>query len=83
MFNIAQTGSETLHNLTSLDADYVYSRYRHIPQNINFAIKALIAKSFLDSHNVAYPVSSEQSIKLTEDIAEDAKQFTIHVECIK
>jgi len=52
-----------------------------IPQNVNFAIKAPVLKSFLDIHGIAYDTKSSGDKKSTEDIVEEARSYTVPIEC--
>lgn len=66
-----------------LDAVKLAKATGDIPQNINFAINAGVAKSFLDSHSVEYGTGA--SIKKLEsaEIGAAAKRFTLLVECYR
>ncbi len=52
-----------------------------IPQNVNFAIKDAIAKSFLESHGVLYEMAASEKQLEPAEIGEVAKQFTLLIEC--
>jgi hypothetical protein len=52
-----------------------------VPQNINFAIKPEVLRSFLESENLALTASDPGQRLETEVLAERAKGFTIKVEC--
>jgi hypothetical protein len=73
----------------ALDAVKVASVTGDIPQNVNFAIKASVVRSFLDASGVAvarrdllaepaYPITFSPAV-----VAADAKAFTVMVECWK
>ena len=72
-----------------LDALEVASVTGDIPQNVNFAIKASVVRSFLDASGVAvahHDLLAEPAypIKLSPAaVAADAKAFTVLVECWK
>jgi hypothetical protein len=52
-----------------------------IPQNVNFAIKAEVARAFLDSRGISYQtVRSEQQLA-TADVGDIARPFTAYIEC--
>jgi trypsin-like peptidase len=52
-----------------------------IPQNVNFAIKAEVAKAFLESRGFKYQTAvSDQELKAA-DVADLARPFTAFVEC--
>jgi serine protease Do len=51
-------------------------------QNINFAIKASVAHSFLEANNVAVPLAEQASPQLANhEVADRAKAFTVLVVC--
>jgi hypothetical protein len=52
-------------------------------QGANFAIKNSVVQNFLDMNDVDYEVSTSNKNRSTADIIEDAKGFTIFVECWK
>jgi len=54
-----------------------------IPQNINFAIKSAVAKSFLDSHSVEYETGASTKKLESAEIGAAAKKFTLLVECYR
>jgi len=56
-----------------------------LPQNVNFAVNAQTLRSFLDAHKVPYKTGSSffVSEKSTADLAEEARKWTVIVECLK
>ena len=56
-----------------------------LPQNVNFAVNAQTLRSFLDAHKVPYKTGSRffVSEKSTADLAEEARKWTVIVECLK
>jgi S1-C subfamily serine protease len=52
-----------------------------IPQNVNFAIKSLIAMSFLESGNVGASATARTTKLDAPDIAEQARAFTAQIRC--
>jgi S1-C subfamily serine protease/regulator of sirC expression with transglutaminase-like and TPR domain len=53
-----------------------------IPQNVNFAIKSLIAMSFLEANNIGItPAGAAGTALETTQIAERARQFTVQIAC--
>jgi len=52
-----------------------------IPQNVNFAIKASVVRTFLDSRGVRYQTQTSDRILTAADVADRAKKFTVLVEC--
>lgn len=64
-----------------LDPFVVARETGDIPQNINFAVSAGIARAFLDAEGVRYEVLPSDTTLRTEDIATKARQFTLRIEC--
>ena len=54
-----------------------------LPQNVNFAIKAALVRSFLDIHGVDYQRIPSKTKLEPEQLAERARQFTVAVHCWK
>lgn len=55
-----------------------------VGQNVNFAVSGQTLKSFLDAHKVNYVTGGLMSFnKSTSDLADEAKKWTIVVECWK
>jgi TPR repeat protein len=52
-----------------------------VPQNVNFAIKATVARTFLDANNVDYRTAGAARELKTADVADRAKKFTLLIEC--
>jgi S1-C subfamily serine protease len=69
--------------VSKLNALGVASVTGDIPQNINFAIKASVAKAFLDAQRVDHVDSSEVGSLSTPDIAERAKSLAGKILCIQ
>jgi hypothetical protein len=51
-----------------------------VPENVNFAIKAEIARSFLDSNHVKYEMTSGRKLSAA-DIGDKTRPFTVRIEC--
>jgi S1-C subfamily serine protease len=64
-----------------LDATKVASAIGDLPQNVNFALKASVVATFLDSNGILYTSGVSAAGRSPSDIAEDAKRFTVPVEC--
>ncbi len=64
-----------------LDAVKVAELLGDIPQNVNFAIKGSVARSFLDANAVDYETDQSTTKLEAADIAERAREFTVLVEC--
>ena len=54
-----------------------------IPQNVNFAINATVARGFLDAKGVKYETAPSNKKLEAADVGELAKRFTVVVECWK
>ena len=52
-----------------------------IPQNVNFGITATTIIGFLQAHSVDYMINTERTKFEPEQIAEEAKKFTVKVTC--
>ena len=52
-----------------------------IPQNINFAIKTSVAQTFLDTHNINYLTRTSTTKLDVADVGEQAREFTVLIEC--
>jgi S1-C subfamily serine protease len=52
-----------------------------IPQNVNFAIKAKVATDFLDRHKINYEKAESKTELKTVAIGDQAKDYTVLVEC--
>jgi hypothetical protein len=52
-----------------------------IPQNVNFAIKAEVARAFLDSTGVAYQEDRSDRHLSPADVGDMARPFTVYIEC--
>jgi S1-C subfamily serine protease len=62
--------------------EYFRSERGAVPQNVNFAIRDSLARSFLDTNNVRYGVGAGASAQLSiADIAEGAQKFTGTILC--
>lgn len=69
--------------VAKLDAIAVAQAIGDIPQNVNFAIKSAVARSFLSIHGIAYQESTPRRDKTRVAIAAEAQQHTVLVECWK
>ena len=52
-----------------------------IPQNVNFALKAEVARTFLDSKRIAYQTGRSDQQLSPADVGDIARPFTVHIEC--
>ncbi|MDE2283081.1 MAG: trypsin-like peptidase domain-containing protein [Hyphomicrobiales bacterium] len=52
-----------------------------IPQNVNFALKEEVARTFLDSKGIAYQTAPSKLQLSPADVGDIARPFTVHIEC--
>jgi hypothetical protein len=64
-----------------LDALAIAEATGDIPQNINFAIKTLVARNFLDANDIAYELAPSEATLTAADVAEQARRYTVLIEC--
>lgn len=69
--------------VSKLDAIRVAKAIGDIPQNVNFAINATVARGFLDAKGVKYETAPSNKKLEAADVGELAKKFTVVVECWK
>ena len=67
--------------VSKLNAMIIAKATGDIPQNINFAIKGAVAKSFLDSQSVEYETGASSKTLASAEIGAAAKKFTLPLEC--
>ena len=53
-----------------------------IPQNVNFALKAEVARAFLDSKAIAYRTARSDQNLSAADVGDIARPFTVQLECV-
>ena len=66
-----------------LDAVRVARAIGDVPQNVNFALKAQVARTFLDSKLISYQTETSTAALSPADVGEIARPFTVHVACSK
>ena len=64
-----------------LDAALVARFIGDIPQNVNFALKAEVVRTFLDSKGIAYQTARSERQLSPADVGEIARPFTVQIEC--
>ena len=52
-----------------------------VPQNVNFALKAEVARTFLDSKGITYQTARSEQQLSPADVGDLARPFTVHIEC--
>jgi TPR repeat protein len=78
-----QTGNVVGVVVGKLNALTVARATGDIPQNVNFAIKGSVVRSFLEANGVKYAVAPSNSTFDVAVIAEHATHFTVPIECSK
>ena len=66
---------------SKLNAENVAQFIGDIPQNVNFAIKAEVVRTFLDGKGIAYKTQGSDQQLSPADVGEIARPFTVYVEC--
>ena len=69
--------------VTKLNAKLVADETGDIPQNVNFAVKAVVARDFLKSQGVAVRLAPSTARRSNADIGDIGRQVTVLVECWK
>jgi S1-C subfamily serine protease len=64
-----------------LNAAHVARFTGDIPQNVNFAIKAEVARAFLDSKAIAYRMARSEQQLSPADVGDIAQPSTVHIRC--
>ena len=64
-----------------LDALMIANLTGALPENVNFAINAALARAFLERHQVAYETTASDKVRNPADVGEIARDFTVLVEC--
>lgn len=52
-----------------------------VPQNVNFAIKNSVVRSFLEANSVEFHLAKSTVNRETEEIAADASIYTLALTC--
>jgi hypothetical protein len=66
---------------SKLNAVRVHEMTGDIPQNVNFAIKAALARSFLEAVGIDCQSRIPRATRSTADIAAEARDFVVKIEC--
>ncbi|HHW77204.1 MAG TPA: trypsin-like serine protease [Xanthomonadaceae bacterium] len=64
-----------------LNAVRVHEMTGDVPQNVNFAIKAALARGFLEAAGVEYRSRAPGGARAAADIAAEARDFVLKIEC--
>ncbi len=66
---------------SKLNAMKIADKTGDLPQNINFAIKADLARTYLDSNGVTYQTAASSAQLSVADVGERLKRVTVFIEC--
>jgi len=66
---------------SKLNAALIARSTGDIPQNVNFAIKAEVARTFLDSHSIPYQTARSEHALSPADVGDAARPFTVEINC--
>lgn len=66
-----------------LDAMKIAEVIGDIPQNVNFAVSVGTLQSFLNANDVPYLLHDGKISKSPADIASEATQYTVRIECLE
>jgi S1-C subfamily serine protease len=64
-----------------LDSAKAFKLTGDLPQNVNFAIKGVILRSFLDINGVDYEIDQSKMSKNLQKIASEAMDYTFSIDC--
>ena len=67
--------------VAKLDALKVARVTGDIPQNVNFAVNASVARIFLDAEGIEYKLATSTKTLSAADVAARARKFTVVIEC--
>lgn len=80
---ISSDGSVVGVVVSKLDAVKVAAKLGDLPQNVNYAVRGELAKLFLVQNGVSPMVVPKGSPIAPEALAENAKRFTVFIECAR
>ena len=69
--------------VSKLDALKMAAAAGDLPQNVNFAIRGEVMRTFLETHQVNFPVSRSSSKLENTDIASQGAAVTVRVRCVR
>ena len=69
--------------VTKLDARAVAAQTGDLPQNVNFAIKAAVAREFLEAQGVKVRTGASTVARSNADVGEMGRAVTVLVECVR
>jgi S1-C subfamily serine protease len=69
--------------VTKLNARVVAEETGDLPENVNFALKADVARSFLDELAIAYRTAASSERLANADVGDIGRRVTVMVECYR
>lgn len=66
---------------SKLNALRVHEMTGDVPQNVNFAIKGMLARGFLEAAGIEYQSRLSGSARAATEIAAEARDFVLKIEC--
>ena len=78
---LLDTGGHLVGSSPQLNAAQVARFTGDIPQNVNFALKAEVARAFLDSKGIAYQTARSDRQLSAADVGDIARPFTVQISC--
>ncbi len=67
--------------VSSVSDKYLYEKIGTVPQNANFAINGLFARTFLDAREIPYSLANDSRILSKTEIVEKGISFTTQILC--
>ena len=67
--------------VAKLDALVVAKMSGDVPQNVNFAVRGELAKTFLSRNMVDFDIQMSSNLIQSSDLAETASTYTVLIEC--
>ena len=67
--------------VSKLNALYFAEKYRDIPQNMNYAIRAELARNFLQNNGIRLTIGKTDEELAPTVISQQAQSYTISIEC--
>jgi S1-C subfamily serine protease len=68
-------------NTARLGDAYAYTMSGQLPQNVNFSVKEMMAKSFLTAHSIPFTAKDRSTPMANADIADEMKLYTVYLSC--
>ena len=68
--------------VSSYSLAYALQVMNDVPQNVNFAVKDIVAKDFLRTHSVSFAERKQAPTSSVADIGEGMRRYTVLLRCI-